>query len=163
MARAPILSGLVGTPSIRSRRRAWAYVLLAVLLCAQSSNAPKPVEFVHFKQYIFDTDGIAFDVRILPNAQYRLLRVAAMNDLGYAERSSDVQLEGDVSAAVWRIEWYPIGTGHYSVIARTYDESGAQCARTAEYWGSCKSLASATSNLEVRGFSAVYSPFDDPQ
>lgn len=147
-----------------TRPRRTLALLAAMLACVgQGASDSKPVELLRAPRYLFDNDQVGFQVRVLPKAAYRLLRVAALNETGDTARSSDEQLDGLEARTTRLIEWDALEAGHYTITARVYDEAGASCARTVEYWGSCKSLASASSNLEVRGFSAVYSPFDDPQ
>lgn len=142
----------------------WRVALLAVAIAAAAlqSSASKRVEILKQPRFIFDDQPIAFYVRTEPHPMNRLLRVAVLDEVGTTVRSSDEDLDGDGARISRLIEWDSLDAGSYAILARIFDTSGAECARTAEYWGSCKSLASATSYLEVRGFSAVYSPFDDP-
>lgn len=144
----------------------WRVALLAVAIAAaalQSSSAPKRVEILKQPRFIFDDTPIGFYVRTEPHPSNRLLRVAVLDEVGTTVRSSDEDLDGEGARISRLIEWDSLDAGSYAILARIYDEAGARCARTAEYWGSCKALASATSNLDVRGFSERYSPFDDPQ
>lgn len=145
------------------RPRRTLALFAVILACVGQGAGPKPVELLRAPKYLFDNSPIGFQVRVQPNAAYRLLRVAALNELGDTARASDEQLDGLEARTTRLIEWQALDAGHYTLVARVFDEAGADCARTAEYWGSCKAIASVSSNLEVRGFSEAYQPFDDPQ
>lgn len=98
----------------------WRVVLLAVGIIAavlQISSAPKPVELIRIPRFVTDDTPISFQLRILPDDRYRRFTVAAINEVGDAERLSGEDLPGQTTRL---IEWDSLSAGDYEITARVY-------------------------------------------
>ncbi len=128
------------------------WLLIGALLIAvlQISSAPKPVEILHLGHFYTDDSPILFDVRALPTEASRLLIVAALDETGGTARRSDEDLD-EHSQIVRQIAWDTFDPGTYTLLARVYDGAGADCARSADYFSSCKALAGASQTIEIIG------------
>lgn len=114
----------------RSARTAALILILIGCLAQRGDGADKPVELLYVQHYITDETPIAFSLRILPREANRRFTVAAINEVGDPERSSEEDLPGPTTRV---IEWNPLAAGDYELVAVVLGAEDKILARTSAH------------------------------